>query len=148
MGTEIFLPMFYLELLTTVVFLCATSLRLKEIYLDKILNKKGVDGEEFRHPPFETGSITLKNTQRNLSNLLEFPVLFYVVCICIYVVGKVDDNFITLAYWFFYLRVIHSIYHIFFNQLIINGTLPVRTLIWVPATATLVWMWVRFISVI
>ena len=39
MGTEIFLPMFYLVLLTTVVFLLATSLRLKEIYLDKILNK-------------------------------------------------------------------------------------------------------------
>ena len=43
MGTEIFLPMFYLVLLTTVVFLLATSLRLKEIYLDKILNKKGLD---------------------------------------------------------------------------------------------------------
>ena len=60
MGTEIFIPMFYLVLLTTVVFLFATSLRLKEIYLDKVLNKEGVDGEEFRHPPFETGSITLK----------------------------------------------------------------------------------------
>ena len=84
METEIFIPMFYLVLLTTVVFLFATFLRLKEIYLDKILNKEGVDGEEFRHPPFETGSITLKNTQRNLSNLLEFPVLFYVICICIF----------------------------------------------------------------
>ena len=68
MGNEIFIPMFYLVLLTTVVFLLATSLRLKEIYLDKVLNKEGVDGEEFRHPPFETGSITLKNTQRNLSS--------------------------------------------------------------------------------
>ena len=114
MGTEIFLPMFYLVLLTTVVFLLATSLRLKEIYLDKILNKKGLDGEEFRHPPFETGSITLKNTQRNLANLLEFPILFYVICICIFITNKVDDYFITLAYWFFYLRLIHSIYHIFY----------------------------------
>ena len=72
----------------------------------------------------------------------------YTVCICIYITENVDDYFITLAYWFFYLRVVHSIYHIFFNQLIFNGTLPVRTFIWVPATATLVWMWVRFISVI
>ena len=76
MGNEIFIPMFYLVLLTIGVFLLATSIRLKEIYLDKILNKDGVDGEEFRHPPFETGSVTLKNTQRNLSNLLEFPILF------------------------------------------------------------------------
>ena len=84
MGTEIFLPMFYLVLLTTVVFLLATSLRLKEIYLDKILNKKGLDGEEFRHPPFETGSITLKNTQKpsqpiRISNF----VLCYFICIFI-----------------------------------------------------------------
>ena len=148
MGTEIFIPMFYLVLLTTVVFLFATSLRLKEIYLDKVLNKEGVDGEEFRHPPFETGSITLKNTQRNLSNLLEFPILFYVICICIFVTNKVDDYFITLSYWFFYLRLIHSIYHIFFNNLIIKGGYPVRSFIWVPASAILVWMWIRFITIL
>ena len=111
MGTEIFLPMFYLVLLTTVVFLLATFLRLKEIYLDKILNKKGLDGEEFRHPPFETGSITLKNTQRNLSNLLEFPILFYVICIYWIKTKNYYTKFISMpgsaiiaaigAFWFF-----------------------------------------------
>ena len=148
MGTEIFLPMFYMVLLTTVVFLLATSLRLKEIYLNKIMNKQGVDGEEFRHPPFETGSITLKNTQRNLSNLLEFPILFYVICISIYVTNNGHDYFITLAYWFFYLRLIHSIYHIFFNNLIIKGGYTVRSFIWVPATDIVVWMWIRFITIL
>ena len=143
MNTEIFLPMFYLMLLTVVVFLFSTSIRLKEIFLNK-----NVPGEEHRYPPFDKGSNILKNAQRNLANLFEFPILFYTVCICIYVSGNVDDYFVTLAYWFFYLRVFHSIYHVFFNQLIFNGTLTVLTFIWVPATATLVWMWVRFISVI
>ncbi len=143
MKIEIFMPMFYLMLLTVSVFLFSTSIRLKEIFLNK-----NVPGEEHRYPPFDKGSNILKNAQRNLANLFEFPILFYAVCICIYVSGNVDDYFVTLAYWFFYLRFVHSIYHIFFNQLIINGTLPVRTFIWVPATATLVWMWVRFISVI
>ena len=143
MNTEIFLPMFYLMLQTVVVLLFSSSIRLKEIYLNK-----NVAGEEHRHPPFDQGSRVLKNAQRNLANLFEFPILFYAVCICIYMTGNVDEYFITLAYWFFYLRVIHSIYHIFFNQLIINGGFPVRSFIWVPATATLVWMWVRFISVI
>jgi len=143
MNTEIFLPMFYLMLQTVVVLLFSSSIRLKEIYLNK-----NVAGEEQRHPPFDQGSRVLKNAQRNLANLFEFPILFYAVCICIYMTGNVDEYFITLAYSFFYLRVIHSIYHIFFNQLIINGGLPVRSFIWVPATATLVWMWVRFISVI
>ena len=113
MSSEIFLPVFYMVCLTFVVLLLSITLRLKEIYLNGT-----VAGEEQRHPPFNEGSALLKNAQRNLSNLLEFPVLFYVVCICIYVAGKVDDNFITLAYWFFYLRVIHSVYHIFFNQLV------------------------------
>ena len=143
MNTEIFLPMFYLMLLTVVVFLFSTSIRLKEIYLNK-----SVVGEEHRHPPFDQGTRILKNAQRNLANLFEFPILFYAVCICIYVTGNVDDYFVTLAYWFFYLRVVHSIYHIFLNQLIVNGGYPVRSFIWIPATATLVWMWVRFISVI
>ena len=143
MNTEIFLPMFYLMLLTVVVFLFSTSIRLKEIYLNK-----SVVGEEHRHPPFDQGSRILKNAQRNLANLFEFPILFYAVCICIYVTGNVDDYFVTLAYWFFYLRVVHSIYHIFLNQLIVNGGYPVRSFIWIPATATLVWMWVRFIPVI
>ena len=80
--------------------------------------------------------------------MFEFQILFYAVCSCNYVTGNVDDYFVTLAYWFFYLRVVHSIYHIFLNQLIVNGGYPVRSFIWIPATATLVWMWVRFISVI
>ena len=143
MNSEIILPMFYLMLQTVAVLLFSTSIRLKEIYYNK-----SVAGEEHRHPPFDQGSRILKNAQRNLANLFEFPILFYAVCICIYMTGNVDEYFITLAYSFFYLRVIHSIYHIFFNQLIINGGFPVRSFIWVPATATLVWMWVRFISVI
>ena len=143
MKIEIFMPMFYLMLLTVGVFLFSTLIRLKEIFLNK-----NVPGEEHRHPPFDQGSSILKNAQRNLTNLFEFPILFYAVCICIYVSGSVDDYFVTLAYWFFYFRVAHSIYHVFFNQLIFNGTFPVRTFIWVPATATLVWMWVRFITFI
>ena len=143
MSSEIILPMFYLMCLTVAVFLFSTSIRLKEIYFNKI-----AFGEEHRHPPFDKGSRLLKNTQRNLVNLFEFPILFYAVCICIYMTGNVDEYFVTLAYWFFYLRVIHSIYHIFFNQLILNGGFPVRSFVWIPATATMVWMWVRFISVI
>lgn len=93
MGSEIFLPVFYMVCLTVVVFLLSTTLRLKEIYLNGT-----VAGEEHRHPPFNEGSTLLKNVQRNLSNLFEFPVLFYIVCISIYVAGKVDENVITLAY--------------------------------------------------
>lgn len=143
MNTEIFLPMFGMMVLSVSVFLFSTSIRLKEIYVNR-----SVEGEQHRHPPFDKGSIILRNAQRNLANLFEFPILFYVVCICIYITNNVDAYFVTLAYWFFYLRVIHSVYHVFFNHLIINGGFPLRALIWIPATATMVWMWVRFIGTI
>ena len=60
MNIEIFMPMFYLMLLTVGVFLFSTSIRLKEIFLNK-----NVPGEEHRHPPFDLGSRILKNAQRN-----------------------------------------------------------------------------------
>ena len=143
MNTEIFLPMFGMMILSVRAFLFSPSIRLKEINLNR-----SVEGEQHGHPPFDKGSIILRNAQRNLANLFEFPILFYVVCICIYITNNVDAYFVTLAYWFFYLRVIHSVYHVFFNHLIINGGFPLRALIWIPATATMVWMWVRFISTI
>ena len=145
MITEIFLPMFYMLLLTLIVFLFSTSLRLKEIYLNKILNKSFIDPEQHRHPPFTEGSKMLKNAQRNLANLFEFPIFFYVICIIIFITNKVDEQFTALAYWYLYLRIAHSIYHIFFNHLILNGGFPVRSLIWIPSTIVLVWMWMILI---
>ena len=146
MNTEIFLPIFYMLCLTIVVFLFSTLIRLKEIYLNDKSN--AVSGSEHKHPPFHQGSDTLKNAQRNLANLFEFPIFFYLVCIIIVLTEKVDESFITLAYWFFYFRLAHSIYHIFLNQLIIKNGFPLRSLIWVPSTIIVLVMWVRFISML
>ena len=63
MPTEIFLPMFYVLLLTLAVLLLSTSIRPKEIYINN--ETTSVTGEENRQPPFDQGSVTLKNVQRN-----------------------------------------------------------------------------------
>ena len=146
MNIEIILPIFYMLCLTVAVVLFSTLIRIKEIYIN---NKKNVvSGNEMKHPPFNQGSDILKNAQRNLVNLFEFPIFFYIVCIIIVITDKADEQFIRLAYWFFYLRLAHSIYHIFFNQLVFNNGLPLRAIIWVPSTVIIVWMWVRLISII
>ena len=144
MNIEIFLPIFYMLCLTVIVTLFSTLIRIKEIYLND--TKNAVSGSEHKHPPFQQGSDILKNSQRNLANLFEFPIFFYVVCIIIVITDKVDESFITLAYWFFYLRLFHSIYHIFFNQLIIKNGFPLRSLIWAPSTIVILLMWVKLIS--
>ena len=95
--------------------------------------------------PASAAQIT-KQADRNLINLFEFPILFYAICVVLYVTGKVDAYFVVLAYWFVGLRVAHSLYHIFINGFI--GDLPLRALIWLPSWLIVIWMWVRFASLI
>ena len=140
MNTEIFIPMYYMVLLTTAVFLLSTIIRFKDVLVDK-----GHSGSELMKIPLPTSANDLmKQADRNLANLFEFPILFYAACVVIYVSGKVDDFFILLAYIFVGLRVLHSIYHIFINGFI--GDMPTRALIWLPSLVIVIWIWVRLIS--
>jgi hypothetical protein len=58
----------------------------------------------------------LRVRNRNLVNLLEMPVLFYVVCLSLYVTGLSDGGAIWLAWLFVALRVLHSLVHITYNR--------------------------------
>ena len=142
MNTEIFIPMFYMVLLTFTVSLIGTIVRFKNVLIDK--NHSGSEMMKFSLPSSAT-EIT-KQADRNLTNLFEFPILFYAISIVLYVTGKVDPYFVLLAYWFVGLRVAHSVYHIFINGFI--GDTPLRALFWLPSLLILIWMWVRFILLI
>ena len=142
MNTEIFIPMFYMVLLTFIVSLIGTIVRFKNVLIDK--NHSGSEMMKFSLPSSAT-EIT-KQADRNLTNLFEFPILFYAISIVLYVTGKVDSYFVLLAYWFVGLRVAHSVYHIFINGFI--GDTPLRALFWLPSLLILIWMWVRFILLI
>ena len=67
-------------------------------------------GESARVP----GTVSLPN--RNFMNLLELPVLFYVVCLALYVTLSVDRLGVTLAWIYFGLRVAHSLVHLTYNN--------------------------------
>ena len=142
MNTEIFIPMFYMVLLTFTVSLIGTIVRFKNVLIDK--NHSGSEMMKFSLPSSAT-EIT-KQADRNLTNLFEFPILFYAISIVLYVTGKVDSYFVLLAYWFVGLRVAHSLYHIFINGFI--GDMPLRALLWLPSWLIVIWMWVRFASLI
>lgn len=55
---------------------------------------------------------------RNLMNLLEMPVLFYVVCVAFYVTKQISSGVVALAWAFLGLRVAHSVIHIYFRKII------------------------------
>lgn len=54
----------------------------------------------------------------NLKNLFELPVVFYVLCVVIHVLGITDFWFIGLAWGFVFLRVLHSVVHCTFNHVV------------------------------
>ena len=142
MNAEIFIPMYYMVLLTASVFLLSTLIRFKNVLVDK-----SHTGSELMKIPLPASAAQItKQADRNLINLFEFPILFYAICVVLYVSGKVDTHFVVLAYWFVGLRVAHSLYHIFINGFI--GDMPLRALLWLPSWLIVIWMWVRFASLI
>ena len=142
MNAEIFIPMYYMVLLTASVFLLSTLIRFKNVLVDK-----SHTGSELMKIPLPASAAQItKQADRNLINLFEFPILFYAICVVLYVTGKVDAYFVVLAYWFVGLRVAHSLYHIFITGFI--GDMPLRALLWLPSWLIVIWMWVRFASLI
>ena len=142
MNAEIFIPMYYMVLLTASVFLLSTLIRFKNVLVDK-----SHTGSELMKIPLPASAAQItKQADRNLINLFEFPIVFYAICVVLYVTGKVDAYFVLLAYWFVGLRVAHSLYHIFINGFI--GDMPLRALLWLPSWLIVIWMWVRFASLI
>src|SRR3569623_1477428 len=53
---------------------------------------------------------------RNLMNLLEMPVLFYVVSLGLYVTHAVEGTALSLAWTVVVLRLVHSLIHLTFNR--------------------------------
>ena len=58
---------------------------------------------------------------RNFINLLEVPVLFYVLCIILYVTQRADATAVYLAWGYFGLRVVHSCIHLTYNKVLHRG---------------------------
>ena len=54
----------------------------------------------------------------NFRNLLELPVVFYAVCIYLYVTGTVDAMHVYAAWWFFAFRIVHSAIHCTINRVV------------------------------
>ena len=75
-----------------------------------------VSAADFRYgeSPNVPGQVSLPN--RNLMNLLELPVLFYVVCLAFYVTGKLDAAALYLAWAYVGLRAAHSVIHLTYNN--------------------------------
>ncbi|HVZ68235.1 MAG TPA: MAPEG family protein [Rhizomicrobium sp.] len=132
MQDQILLPMGALALLTFIVLLFIPVRRFRAAFAGKVTAEDFKFGESERVP----GHVSLAN--RNYMNLTELPVLFYVACLMFYVTNRVDQNVIWIAWAYVALRVLHSLIHITYNNVIH------RLSVFAISNFVLIWMWVMF----
>jgi hypothetical protein len=88
----------------------------------------------------QTGAV-LENTRAadNYLNLFEMPVLFYVLCLCIYVTNSVTPALLAGAWVYVALRCAHSYIHIVYNKVMH------RFYAFIASVVLLVALWVQFV---
>lgn len=108
----IFAPMGAMALLTFVVLGFIPAARFRAVFARQVTPDDFKLGESARVPP------EVAVTNRNFMNLLELPVLFYVVGLMYYVAGRVDQTALVLAWAYVALRAIHSAIHLSYNNVV------------------------------
>jgi hypothetical protein len=113
----IFLPMGALALLTFLVLILIPFRRFRAGFAGQVTAADFRYGESARVP----GDVSIPN--RNYMNLLEMPMLFYVICLMLYVSHRVQPGFMWLAWTYVGLRMLHSLVHLTYNRVMHRLTL-------------------------
>ncbi len=108
----ILLPFLGLMLLTAVVWIYMYYRRLSFIIGNRIRPQDLTT-------PERASKILSEQVQypaNNLRNLLELPILFYALCLYLYVTQTADSTYLVAAWLFVGLRAVHSAIHCTFNR--------------------------------
>lgn len=103
-------PVFALAGWTLCMLLLLAFRRVRATVKDKVSPRAYALGESPQVPV----PVTLAN--RNYMNLLELPLLFYVVCLMACVTGSNSAGLVPLAWLYVLLRVLHSLVHVTYNR--------------------------------
>ena len=106
-GDAIFLPMLTTMALTAIVWSYMYALRIPA------MRRARVDVQTYAMPEKVSDILPDKvnYSANNLKNLFELPVLFYGLCLYLFVSGNVDTAYVVAAWLFFVFRALHSIVH-------------------------------------
>src|SRR3954463_10859633 len=110
MDRQILYPMLGLAALTFFALILVGRARFKDGFARRVRASDFSYGESANVPP----DVSLPN--RNLMNLLEMPLLFYVVCIALYATRTVDSVTVGLAWIYVALRAAHCGVHLTYNN--------------------------------
>lgn len=129
-------PAAVLAVFTLAVLLLLPIRRIKAAIDRRVTPEDFRYGESARVPP----DVILPN--RNLMNLLELPVLFYLASLMVFVIGQGDGIFLWLAWAYVALRVLHSAIHLTYNKVMH------RMLAFAASNFVLAAIWVRLLLVL
>lgn len=103
-------PLFALAVWTFLILLLVAVRRLGAGFAGRVHVSDFRFGESTKVPP----DVSLPN--RNYMNLLELPVLFYVMGLLCYATGQHSPLQLGLAWAYVGLRVVHSLIHLSYNN--------------------------------
>ena len=130
----VFAPMSVLALWTTWVMFMVGFSRIRAVRAGRVRRGAFQMGESAEVPD----DVTVWN--RNLMNLLEMPLLFYVVSIAFYVTHHVTPKVVTMAWIYLALRLAHSLVHVTSNHILL------RLFCFAASNFVLLTLWIQFIS--
>jgi hypothetical protein len=82
----------------------------------KAASKKQVVADDFKHGESANVPPEVSIPNRNYMNLLELPILFYVVCVAMFVTQSATIPAVVLAWAYVALRALHSFVHLTHNN--------------------------------
>ena len=134
MNSQVILqPMLAMMVLTAIVWFVLYARRLPA------MRKVGVSSQEYTTP--DKGAALLPESvsypAHNFRNLFELPVLFYALCLYLFVTGTAQDVDVVAAWAFVGFRALHSLIHSTVNIVI------ARFLAYLAATIALWFMLAR-----
>ena len=97
--------------------------------------QRRVKPEDFKLGESDQVPEQVRLANRNYMNLLELPVLFYVVSLTVFVTGAVTSVIVATSWFFVLLRVAHSIIHITTNNVLL------RLYVFVAGNTALLVLW-------
>ena len=105
-------PLFALAAWTLIVLMLVPLVRVRAV------RQRAIVADDFKYGESERVPARVGLPNRNYMNLLELPMLFYVVGILLYVTGGASTLTIAVAWAFVALRVVHSVIHLTYNHVL------------------------------
>jgi len=128
-------PMGVLALLTFTALLFVPIRRFRAAFAGQVRAGDFKYGESPRVP----GEVSIPN--RNYMNLLELPLLFYVICLIYYVTAPtVAPVTLALAWAYVGLRLLHSLVHLTYNNVMH------RLIVFATSNFVLAALWIMFFA--